>query len=183
MARTSMIGRACGLLGCVMMVAASPAAAQTFYKWTDNRGVVHLSDLPPSRGQEVEERHLRVPPVVTRPESEDGEEAAADSDPEASAAAGDGPARVVMVSRKTPRTGPSMMHITGEVKNVGGKDAESVVVAVTALDSVQGNPCLDEEADVTPATLRPGQSGSFDLNLDSPCLFGNAKVDLQPVWE
>ena len=85
-----------------------------------------------------------------------------------------GPARVILVSREAPRTGPSSMHITGEVKNVGGADAQRVAVTISSVDSTAGTPCLSEEAAVTPSTLHPGESGRFDVDVDSPCLCGPA---------
>lgn len=74
------------------------------------------------------------------------------------------------------------MHVTGKVKNVGGDDARSVAVTITAADDTQGNPCLHEEAAVTPSTLRSGEAGRFDVYLDSPCLFGQATIDITPSW-
>ena len=75
------------------------------------------------------------------------------------------------------------MHVIGEVKNVGGADAQRVAVTITAVDSTQGTPCLNEEAAVTPSTLHAGESGNFDVDVDSPCLFGEPHVDVAPVWD
>lgn len=161
------------------------AAAQTFYKWTDDRGVVHFSDSAPSRSQNVEERNIHVAPMVTKPEDPTDEadaDTAADSG-QPKGKGGDGPAKIVIASRKLPRTGPSTMHVSGEVKNVGGQRAQAVSVNITAVDSAQGTSCLDEAADVTPGTLGPGETGNFDISLDSPCLYGQTKVSLEPVWE
>ena len=168
-----------------------PTFAQTFYKWTDDHGVVHFSDSPPSRVPNVEERTLRVAPVIAKPAGELDDTGAATGDQakatDAAGGAGNpvpqGPAKVVMVTSKKPRTGPSSMHITGEVKNVGGQDAQRVSVSVVALDMTQGTPCLEQEADVNPGTLQPGQTGNFDLDINDACLFGESNVDLKPLWE
>jgi len=188
-------------VACVLAAWSAPTLAQTFYKWTDDKGIVHFADMPPSRPQGVEERTLRVPPVVSKPANDaeavnDGDTAngdqakATDADAAAGAAGsgaakatGTGPAKVIMLSSKDRRTGPSSVHITGEVKNVGGEDAQNVAITVVALDVTQGTPCLEEETEVTPGKLGPGQTGNFDVDLNNPCLFGEANVNTKPVWE
>jgi hypothetical protein len=162
--------------GYAVMAWCSIAAAQTVYKWTDEHGVIHFADTPPSEAATVEERHLSGPPPA---------QVRAEPAPEARAEKKDapaGPARVIVASRKTPRVGPSELHVGGEVRNVGGADAERVVVTVSAVDSQQGNPCLSEEIVVKPPTLHPGDSGTFDADIDSPCLIGQSRVDIAPVW-
>jgi hypothetical protein len=159
------------------------AAAQTFYKWTDERGLVHFSDQPPVRSGGVEERHLAVPPAASRPAEEAPAPADVAGGAEPAAAGYEGPARVILVSRQAPRIGPSAVHITGEVKNVGGADARRVAVTLSAVDITQGTPCLQGEAAVAPPTLRPGDKGNFDADIDSPCLYGDTQVDVTPVWE
>src|SRR5207245_370273 len=99
-----------------------------------------------------------------------------------------GPARVVVASHQSPRTGPSAMHVIGEVKNVGGADAARVTVTVNAVDRSQGKSCLQQEAEVLPSTLRAGETGNFELDLDSPCLYvdqlhGDPSVDVQAHWD
>jgi hypothetical protein len=161
------------------------ASAQTFYKWTDERGVVHFSDVPPATTQEVEERNLPSRPAAAPSAPEPGEIPATGEGKTGvpGAASFEGPARVIVVSRRLPRTGPSAMHISGEVKNVGGEDAENVSVTISALDSGQGNPCLHEEVTVSPSTLRAGETGNFDIELDNPCLFGEPKIDIATTSE
>jgi hypothetical protein len=160
--------------GCALAAWYSAAAAQTYYKWTDDQGVVHFADMPAPNARAVEQRDLPRPPAVKPHE------------PEASAEAptsGKGPASVILVSRQLPRTGRSSVHIAGEVRNVGGADAQRVGVTISSLDSTAGTPCLSEEAMVTPSTLHPGESGKFDVDVDSPCLLGNPRVDVTPVWD
>lgn len=174
------------LLGCVLAAWWSVAAAQTVYKWTDEEGVVHFSDSPPSQIMEgVETRTL--PAGGGNPVRNAGTEPAAapDATPKAD---GQGPARVTVVSQETPRTGPSAMRILGEVKNVGGADAQRVIVTVSAIDRSQGTPCLRQEAEVAPSTLHPGESGNFEVDLDSPCLYadqlyGDPSIDIAPDWD
>ena len=184
----SLLRSAATVLGVALVSVAGVSSAQTFYKWTDEAGVVHFSDAaPPAQARGVEERKLPPPPQSASAESPgaasaegeqaDGKPAVADGAP------GEGPARVIIVSRKNPRTGPSAMHIAGEVKNVGGSDAGQVTVTISAADSGQGNPCLNEQTDVAPSTLRPGQTGKFDVEVDSPCLNGDPRVDVEPVWQ
>lgn len=161
----------------------SMVAAQTYYKWTDDQGIVHFADMPPPKGERVEERHLAAPPTVKAHEPNPSAEAAAATPAAQAPIPEKGPARVIVVSRKLPRTGPSSMHILGEVKNVGGADAQRVAVTISSVDSTAGTPCLSEEAAVTPSTLHPGESGKFDVDVDSPCLSGRPQVDVAPVWD
>jgi uncharacterized protein DUF4124 len=171
------------LAGCTLVAWHTTASAQTFYKWTDDGGVVHLSDAPPVNVKGVEERNLRAEPAVKSSGIEPAEGSADAAPKEGDAKDAEGPARVILTSHQTPRTGPSAMHIIGVVKNVGGAEARRVSITISAVDSTQGTPCLNEEAAVTPSTLRPGQTGNFDVDVDSPCLAGDTNVDLAPVWD
>lgn len=171
------------MLVCAVAGWCAVAGAQTYYKWSDERGVVHFSDAPPANVKNVEERNLparpQPRPAEPAPQRPAGEAAAPGATPPVT----EGPARVVLVSRQAPRTGPSAVHLSGEVKNVGGADAESVTIRISAVDAGQGNPCLDAQAAVSPSTLHPGESGKFETDVDSPCLFGETTVDVAPVWE
>ena len=157
------------LVGLALACSSRTAGAQTFYKWTDQNGTVHFSDVPPSDTKNVEERSL--PPAPAAPQEAESAEVKTPGAPE-------GPARVVLLSQHVPRTGPSAVHVSGTVKNIGGADARSVLVTVKAVDSTAGTPCLQEDVDVTPATLRPGETGDFDADIDNPCLAGGTPVDL-----
>ncbi len=172
------------LAGCALVGWGGVAHSQTFYKWTDERGVVHFSDVPPANTQEVEERNLPSRPASAPSAQEPGEKpATGEGKTGAPGGASEGPARVIVVSRRMPRTGPSAVHVSGEVKNVGGTDAENVSVIISALDSGQGNPCLHEEVTVSPSTLRAGETGNFDIELDNPCLYGEPKIDIATTSE
>jgi len=160
------------------------ALAQTVYKWTDEHGVIHFADTPPSGGRKVEERHLPGPPASQANDDAPAEMRTPRSDALTRREPGaPGPAQVILASRKTPRTGPSSLHIQGEVRNVGGSDAARVAVTVAAVDSNDGSSCVQEEIGVNPPTLRPGETGSFDTNIDKPCLLGQPTIDIAPVWD
>ncbi len=160
------------------------AAAQTYYKWTDNRGVVHFSDQAPMQTKGVEERQLPPGPPPTEEAGSPPEPVSAGAPVrKGEGAPAEGPAQVIVVSHQSPRTGASSIHVAGKVKNVGGEDARHVAVTISAVDSQQGNPCLRDEVPVTPPTLHPGETGAFDTDVDSPCLFGDPRVDIGPVWE
>lgn len=165
--------------GCGVAAWCAIATAQTVYKWTDAQGVVHFADTPPSEVGKVEERHLS-PPRPAKPREEPPAAAPAAN---TEAPTTQGSAQVIVASRRTPRTSVSAVHVTGEVKNVGAGNAERVAVTVSAVDSQQGMPCLSEEIAVRPPTLRPGESGTFDAEVDSPCLIGQSTVDIAPVWD
>ena len=146
--------------------------AQTVYKWTDEQGTVHFADSPPANTKNVEERNLPPPPPAVAPVNDEPTQA------EGKSAAAEGPARIVLMSKHAPRTGPSAVHVSGEVKNVGGTDAHDVSIAVTAVDSTSGTPCLHQDVTVTPSTLGPGETGNFDAEIDDPCLAGGTPVDI-----
>jgi hypothetical protein len=165
---------------------ATGAAAQTYFKWTDSQGVVHFSEAPPppqTKGVEkldmpgapVRSRAVQPAPGATAP-------AGAPETPPGATAGTPAAARVVLTGRKTPRTGPAALQVSGEVKNVGGGNARDVTVTITVLDSSSGYECLRQEVPVAPATLGAGEVGTFDVDLDSPCLLGQPKLDLTPVW-
>ena len=175
------------LLSSVLVGWCSLAAAQTVYKWTDEDGVVHFSDSPPPQMEGVELKTL--PAGGAKAQRDAGTEPAAAPVPDQTPKAkGEGPARVTVVSQESPRTGPSALHILGEVKNVGGADAQRVIVTISAIDRSQGTPCLRQEAEVAPSTLHPGESGNFEIDLDSPCLYadqlyGDPSIDIAPDWD
>lgn len=173
-------------IGGVILSSVPIAYAQRFYKWTDDRGVVHFSDVPPANVTGVEQRDLRPPPKSAPAVEEGGGSAAPETTPKSAtpgATSFEGPSRVIILSRQMPRTGPSGVHLIGEVKNVGGEEAKGVGVTITAVDATQGTPCLHEEAGVSPSTLRSGQTGNFDIDIESPCLYGDPPVDVVPDWE
>ncbi len=50
---------------------AAPAAAQSAYKWTDEKGVVHFSDQPPPDEAKAEQVNIRTGATRPMPEQED----------------------------------------------------------------------------------------------------------------
>jgi hypothetical protein len=57
-----------------------------------------------------------------------------------------------------------------------------VLVTITVLDASSGYECLRQDVPVAPSTLGAGEVATFDIDLDSPCLFGQPKLDLTPGW-
>ena len=171
-------------MGCLVAGWWSIAAAQTVYKWTDEDGVVHFSDSPPPQMDGVELKNMPAGGNASRGDAQ----AAAPAPDTTPTAKEEGRARVTLVSHESPRTGPSAIHVVGEVKNVGGADAQRVVVTISAIDRAQGTPCLRQEAEVAPSTLHPGESGNFEVDLDGPCLYadqlyGDPTLDITPDWD
>ncbi len=165
----------------VVLIGSSAAAgADTFYKWTDQQGVVHFADAPPPDAKGVERKDLPAAPAAQLPEPVKAGTPASDAPPTPAEAGG--PARVIITTRQTPRTGPRSVHVRGKVRNVGGADAHDVGVTVSAVDAGQGNPCLNERVAVSPDVLHPGDVGTFDGDVDSPCLYGDTHVDVAPAW-
>lgn len=66
-------------LGVVGALAASPAAAQAVYRWTDAEGVTHFSAQPPA-DQKAEQIKVQAPPPATPPETGGASESTADED-------------------------------------------------------------------------------------------------------
>jgi len=151
------------------------ASAQTYYKWTDERGTVHLSDQPPPRGK-AEERVL-VPPRPAAPE-------VVETPPrESTSEESGGPAAITIEKREVTRLGPNSVRVTGELRNTGGSPAEGIAVVVKVNDAVQGNPCLEREIAPSTDRLAPREKASFEAELTDPCLFGDPPVELSVRWE
>lgn len=169
----------------VLIACCTTSNAQTFYKWTDEHGVVHLADAPPPNPRGVEERNLPPPPPAEPGSAAgDGREAkAASGDTSPADTSRKSPAQVIVVSHQVVRRGPSAAHVIGEVKNVGGENADAVEITLRTLDATQGTLCLNEQTTVNPSTLPPGEHGNFDADIDSPCLAGDTPVDVAPVWK
>jgi hypothetical protein len=56
------------VLGCIALVALSPAFAQTVYTWKDAKGVTHYSDSPPPKGTQSRQVPSQpAPPVPAAP--------------------------------------------------------------------------------------------------------------------
>ncbi len=182
-----------------MLAVVRGATAQDVYTWTDERGVVHFSDVPPVGVPNVEKREVKPFPESQKQTAGGGGAAAPASAPAAvesgqppsdqsapgKAARSEefrGPARVIATSREVTPRGPRSRHVIGSVKNVGGRAARRVAVILRVADS-QGGECLREEVDVAPSTLGSGETGNFDTTIDTPCFLEDAGVDIEPSWD
>lgn len=166
--------RSCGKT-LMMILVASVAEAQTYYKWTDERGTVHFSDQPPAGQAKVEERVLA--PQRSRPE------AALETSKEPQPVTEPGPAQVVIAKQEVERLGANAVHIRGELENTGGSEARGVTVVVKAKDVGQGNPCLEREVTPTRDVLPPKARTTFEAEITDPCLLGEAPVEMSVNWE
>lgn len=176
----------------IAMFLPAVALGQAVYKWKDSRGVIHFSDEAPPNVQNVEKRAMEPQPPLVVQDEQAGGEAAETPAPEVlvvetpettgRTARSQGPAQVVVQDRKVTPDGPQTRHVTGKVKNVGGKSARRVGIVVTVTDADQGSICLRTEASVGPDILAPGETGSFDEYVDTPCFLGNFSIDIAPVW-
>ncbi len=166
---------------CVVLLAGSVLQAQTYYKWTDEQGTIHLTDQPPTGVKGVQERNLVPHATLVNPTTD--EEPVVDAGTKAS---GEQPAsgapRVEIQGYRTTRTGPSSIHASGTVKNIGDGEADDVVVVLSAVDAGQGNPCYESDVTIQPSKLPPGEMAVFDVDVDDPCLLGDAKLDARVRW-
>jgi hypothetical protein len=179
-----------GLCLVLTMVVAAAAAAQTgsLYRWTDERGVVHFSDVPPPTGHKYTSEPLSAaPPVAVPPTAASGPPPAdAATTPGASdtpAAKREGPARVVIAKHQENPLGGPRQAFTGTVRNEGGAEAREVAVSIRVVEPNQGQECVDDEIAVDPTTLPPGASGTYDVEIENPCFHGPTQTELTVIWE
>ena len=168
-----------------MALAAVPAGAETVYRWTDARGVVHFSDVPPQGTHSQAETLPDAPaPIVQSPPEAAAVEAPAPPVAPASGedTAASGPADVVLTDQRADPVGPATKSFHGKVKNKGGVEARDVFIALVVTDPVQGDECLRKEIDVTPSTLAPGAEGTFEAEFENPCFHGDTSNDLRAAW-
>lgn len=162
---------------------ADAARAQTVYRWTDERGIVHFSHGPPPGGEFFEVRKMprsrpRETPALSSAPAESEAAPAAPSSPRLG-----GEARVELVKSSARTVGPSTRLFEGTVRNGGGTEARNVVLLLTVTETQQGDECLRAEIDVTPSALPPGATGRFAAEFDNPCFFGDISVHLEPEWD
>jgi hypothetical protein len=175
------------LLVAGMALAAAPVGAGTVYRWTDARGVVHFSDVPPQGVRSQAETLPDAPAPVVQPAPEP---AAAEPAPAAAAAAPapgaekapSGPARVVLTDQQADAAGPAVKSFHGRVKNTGGVEARDVFIDLVVTEPVQGDECLREAIEVTPSTLAPGAEGTYEAEFENPCFHGETTADLRAAW-
>jgi hypothetical protein len=166
----------------VTALGGGPAHADVVYQWTDRHGVVHFSDVPPEGGPEVQRRELPAAPApptaAPAPASTPGGTPAGQD-----SSTRPGTAGVVLASGQSSHIAPAAVHAVGTVRNDGDAPARGVTVVLSASDAGQNNPCLEHRLAVQPSELAPHESGAFDEVVESPCLFGEPPVQLQPAWE
>lgn len=173
-------------IGLFFVLSASAVAAQTVYRWEDERGVVHFSDAPPRNAKNVESRNLpSVPqPAIRLPQGSTSAQDAAESkggeseDSEREAA----PARVEVKRHDVDPVAEATSEFSGEVENVGDTPAKDVIVVVEVTETNQGADCLREEVDVSPSSLGPGEKGTYSITLSNPCFYGPIATTVRPEW-
>lgn len=170
------------------------AEAQFITRWVDANGVVTFSTSSPPPGVKYEaipmpQRSSQGAVAVAEADS-DKASAAANSDDaktddarKAEAPAPTGPAEVTVQEKGITSLGETRWLLSGKVKNEGGTVAEGVAISINVLEDGQGNPCLDDRGTVNPSTLKPGETGTFELTYDSPCFFGSPQIDIVAEWQ
>ncbi len=189
---------AVALLAALWLVA-SAARGQTVYRWTDERGVVHFSDSPPPAGTEVQVQNMPAVPAAPTSDGGSPDDAPApglEATPAAAAAGAaaeggataqpgrekKGPAQLEVRDEQVRAQDGGVREFSGAVKNVGGTTARDVVVVISVTEPVQGASCVREEVDVQPSVLKPGEVGSYSIELENPCFFGAINTEVTPDW-
>lgn len=181
-------------LALTLTVMPSSAAAQFITRWVNANGVITFSTSSPPPGVKYEP--VAMPdwgggePAVPAPApntneagtSGDAATAATESKPAAEPKAS-GPARLSVQDQTTTSVGEAQWVLAGKVKNEGGEPAAGVGIHISVLEDGQGNPCLDDQGAVSPSTLQPGETGTFELTFNSPCFFGNPRIDIVAEWQ
>jgi hypothetical protein len=75
-----------------------------------------------------------------------------------------------------------VQRFSGRVRNLGRSVARDVVVDILVADGSGGFECLRHRAAVTPADLAPGASGTYAVDLASPCFAGGTRANVQARW-
>lgn len=170
-------------LGLLAILAAHvPSYGQTVYRWVDERGVVHFSQEPPPPGQQFEVQHLPQAPEAPEPTEEASSPEPEGAEAELTPALPTGAARIEISGQSVGQIGPSMRRFTGELKNTGGRPAEDVRVEIVVTEVTQGDECLRAEVEAQPSDLAPNATATYQTELDSPCFFGETRVEIEPLW-
>jgi hypothetical protein len=163
----------------VVAVLAAAADARTIYRWKDERGNVHFSDVPPAVGTPYETEHMPPPPPVDTPTVAEASKTPSPGQPQAAT----GPANVVITDRRSTPGGGSLMEYSGKVKNEGGETAHDVAVLIRVVELNSGHECIKEYVDVSPADLGGSEAGTYRAQFTSPCFLGPTNVDITPDWD
>lgn len=194
------MSRSVWLAGVCVLLLGSMAAAQTVYTWRDDKGVVHFSDENPEGVKNVEKLTLDVPaPLVSDggegqqgggPPGEGGPgetmvvtPAAPGPQAGATPAPPNGPSEVVFLGADLSPISNTQRHVRGKLRNVGGNTALKVAVRIVVADGGTGNLCTTGELAAQPLELGPGESGTFEGDIDTPCFLGNPSISYYPEWD
>lgn len=180
---------------------AGPVAAQTVYTWKDSSGVVHFSDENPEGVQGVETLTLEAPaPLVSETGEEGGDPSAVVApvpggqaeQPEQPGGAGvetegsapRGASQVVLVGEPDlSAVSSTQRRVRGRLQNLGGEPARRVSVRVVVADANTGGLCAAGEINADPSELGPGENGTFEGDLNTPCFYANPRVAYYPEWD
>jgi hypothetical protein len=178
------------VIATLAMGVSTMAEAQFITRWVNANGVVTFSTSSPPPGVKYEPIHMpqrsSKRPTDPVPEADSGEAIAAatgDDGKNAEAPASTGPAQVTVQEQATTSLGETQWLLLGKVKNEGGTVADGVAISINVLEDGQGNPCLEDRGTVSPSTLKPGETGTFELAYDSPCFFGSPQIDIVAEWQ
>lgn len=173
-----------------VLALASVSNAGDVYRWTDEQGTLHISDIPPPAGYHVQTQSLpkhqpRATPAAAAAAVAAGEPTTAGGTPGATPAGtpvAAKPADVVITKQDSQSQGGSQHGVSGTVENKGGTTARDVAVNVHVVSAAQGDECLDEEISVV-SSLAPGEKAEFSADFNNPCFHGPTQVDLRAQWQ
>lgn len=163
-----------------VLSAAVSATGGEIHRWVDERGVVHFADVPPPNVRTETRTMADRPPVAA---AEPAPALPPGSTPAPATASANRPAQVVVTGQQSEPLGDTRYAVHGTVENKGGAPARGVIVAVRVVSPAQGDHCLDDEIDVRPSTLAPGEKGEFTADLDHPCFRGPTQVSVRAEWD
>lgn len=178
--------------GVAVLLLASQAMGQTVYTWKDDKGVVHFSDENPEGVKGVETLTLEQPAPLVSETGEGGGEPQMMVTPAAGGPEGEGApppggvpggAEIVFQGAELAPVSATQRRVRGKLRNVGGQTARLISVRVVIADGDSGNLCATTEIDATPRDLGPGENGTFEGDLDTPCFYGNPKIAYYPEWD
>lgn len=170
------------------------AHGQFITRWVNSNGVITFSTSSPPPGVAYEavpmpERGGRGKAEKAVPATQAEHAKAAPpqetkaTDPAKDAAKPAGDAQLTIKEQATTALGETQWLLAGKVANDGGAAANSVGIRISVFEDGQGNPCLDDRGAVSPSTIKPGETATFELTYDSPCFFGSPRIDIVAEWQ
>lgn len=173
----------------IAVVVPASVTAQFITRWVNANGVITFSTSSPPPGVQYEAVPMpegggrgSADGTALAPEAEKAGKTREDKAP-TDAAKDSGPAKLSVSDQTTTSLGETQWVLAGKVKNEGGAPADGVGVHISVLEDGQGNPCLDQKGGVSPSTLQPGETGTFELTFNSPCFFGSPQIDIVAEWQ